>query len=194
MSDYTKMAVVAGAALLAGVGIWATCREKPATVRTAPVAQAPVKDPAPTKTATASERESLKEVNVTREPVVTDTVFGLYRKITAALAAGGLNQEGDTPVITVMSLLDETDGINTLLYHPEKLISVQSTNPYIRVFVDEQGHAGDMILVIAYRDLSYSLLMRDETHFVAAGPLLDNVSSMGYLQILLETLIDQWKI
>lgn len=191
MSNFIKIASVTGVALLAGAGIWAACRAKKQPAATA--AAVNKTDVKPSKAPTASSRETLKEVSITHEPVVTDAVFGMYTRITKALADGSVTQVGATPTIVVQPLLDSEDGLNTLLYSPEKLIGERAVDE-ITVFVDDKGHAGDMILVIAYRDIVYSLLMRDESHFVAAGPLLDSISSMGYLQLLLETMVEQWKI
>lgn len=196
--SYFKLAVAVTATVLAGVGIWVACREKAPVMggQSAPVSKSAI----PAKVATASDRETLKGVSVTRQPVVTDAVYGLYCRITKALADGTVNQEGVTPAVIVQSM-ESNDGrgilLDTLLYAPETVIAEElvEVNPSATaVFVSDRGYQGNSILIVGYRDLLFTLMMKDDTHFVAAGPLLDSVSTMGYLQLILESMVEQWKI
>lgn len=192
LMSYGKIAAIgAGVLALAGAGVWMFLSDSEKAPAGKPASPANKVHPNVTKPTTP--RETLKGVSITNQPVVTDAVYNLYLRISKALGAGTVKQGDYAPVVEIRPLMGADDPINTLLYHPETLIDSYDRER-ITVIVDTDGHADAMVMIVTYRDLQFTMLMRDKENFVAAGPLLDDISTMGYLQLLLESVADQWHI
>lgn len=167
-----------------------------------------------TKSMPSSEREQLLSVSVVKEPVtVTDTIYSQYQKLYSFVIDGETDEllaakrqfqraELKSQGRLAFRKLDRDnifkfpgDGvIEKAIIEPELLIGEkmvsESKSPVtcIYVIVDE----GDAKAIIVQReDMLFSLGMRDDNTFVASGPALDTISTMGYLELLLSCLMEE---
>lgn len=201
MSNITKITLsifagcVAGTAVASGAIIgWKALRERKNKVNDEKSA-----DSAPTKAKTSSPREELKNLSVVVAPEApSDRVFHLYLRLVQAIADVEEGESGipaeqlaelTVDVVHPFDLDPEVD-IDTLIYMPSKIIADQHGQKGSFIHISNEDYNGRPVVVVQIDDLFFSMFMREEDVFVSSGPALDDASTMGYLGLILDALLD----
>lgn len=184
---------IAGVTAVCGILTLATRRKR---VKPVPVAVVKSPTPNPVHQATSTERETVKVVAVTKEP--TSAFDDVYR-MTQAIAA--IKLLGNHPIFVNAALVytDLNEGNLPIdqfwmeaCMNPETLISDSRNKEITQIFIDT--HSGIFLIVDGddYFSTYLDNTREDGPRFILSGPCFENVSTAGWLELVLEKYMQTW--
>jgi hypothetical protein len=196
MASITKIVTVTAALMLAAAGAWLAFKEGIEVVEAAGK-EAEATESEVKLRETSSVRESLKELSTTQEPdPALDMVYQQFLQIREAIQSGKLTESNCEALFLTADW--PAQQASDIMLRPEAvlrdLLAVHTDVVGPRLYTGIVGQDDQDLMVLVHDGYVFTLCQRSQEMFMAAGPSFDELSTTGYLELVLETVITEWKL